>query len=52
MYRDLPVDKPVAYFCAEYGFDSDLPLYAGGLGILAGDTVKEAADPNFSMFSV
>jgi glucan phosphorylase len=35
---------PVAYFCAEYGFDANLPIYAGGLGILAGDTVKEAAD--------
>ncbi|OGV93018.1 hypothetical protein A3B57_01540 [Microgenomates group bacterium RIFCSPLOWO2_01_FULL_47_10] len=52
MYRDLPVDKPVAYFCAEYGFDSDLPLYAGGLGILAGDTVKEAADQSFPMVAV
>lgn len=36
--------NPIAYFCAEYGFDSKLPLYAGGLGVLAGDTVKAAAD--------
>lgn len=36
--------QPVAYFCAEYGFDTSLPLYAGGLGVLAGDTVRAAAD--------
>ncbi len=35
---------PVAYFSAEYGFDTRLPLYAGGLGILSGDTLKAAAD--------
>lgn len=35
---------PIAYFCAEFGISNDLPLYAGGLGILAGDTVKQAAD--------
>lgn len=35
---------PIAYFCAEFGISHDLPLYAGGLGILAGDTVKQAAD--------
>lgn len=44
--------NPVAYFCAEYGFDSDLPLYAGGLGILAGDTVKEAADQRLPMVAL
>ncbi len=35
---------PIAYFCAEYGIDVNLPWYAGGLGILAGDTIKEASD--------
>lgn len=35
---------PVAYFCAEYGFHESFPLYAGGLGILAGDHAKEASD--------
>ena len=34
----------VAYFCMEYGIHSKLPIYSGGLGILAGDTVKSAAD--------
>lgn len=52
MTDKLPFDHPVAYFCAEYGLDSDLPLYAGGLGILAGDTVKEAADQNFPLIAI
>ncbi len=43
---------PVAYFCAEFGFDTNVPIYAGGLGILAGDTIKEAADRNFPLVGV
>ena len=35
---------PLAYFSAEYAFHSSLPLYAGGLGVLAGDYVKELSD--------
>lgn len=34
----------VAYFCAEYGLHESLPLYAGGLGVLAGDHCKAASD--------
>lgn len=34
----------VAYFCAEYGVHESLPIYSGGLGILAGDHCKEASD--------
>jgi len=34
----------VAYFCMEFGIHESLPLYAGGLGILAGDHVKSASD--------
>ena len=34
--------KTIAYFCAEYGIEENIPLYAGGLGILAGDIVREA----------
>ena len=52
MYRELSTDNPVIYFCSEYGFQSDLPLYAGGLGVLAGDTVKEAADQNLPMVAI
>ena len=35
---------PVAYFCMEFGLSEDFPIYAGGLGILAGDFVKSAHD--------
>src|SRR5580698_7553007 len=34
----------VAYFCMEYGIHEEFPIYAGGLGVLAGDFVKSAAD--------
>ena len=34
----------VAYFCMEYGLDPAFPIYAGGLGILAGDHMKSAGD--------
>jgi starch phosphorylase len=37
-------ERPVAYFCAEYGVHNSLPLYSGGLGILAGDHLKSASD--------
>ena len=48
----ISAQRPVAYFCAEYGIQADLPLYAGGLGVLAGDTVKEAADQNLPMVAI
>jgi len=35
---------PVAYFCMEFGLSEDFPIYAGGLGILAGDFIKSAHD--------
>lgn len=37
-------ERPVAFFCAEYGVHVSLPIYAGGLGALAGDYVKQASD--------
>ena len=37
-------ERPIAFFCAEYGVHVSLPIYAGGLGALAGDIVKEASD--------
>jgi starch phosphorylase len=49
---EISFKNPIAYFCAEYGIESDLPLYAGGLGVLAGDTVKEAADQNLPFVAV
>jgi len=39
----LPCPR-VAYFCMEYGLDPTFPIYAGGLGILAGDHMKSAGD--------
>ncbi|MCI0747796.1 MAG: alpha-glucan family phosphorylase [Verrucomicrobia subdivision 3 bacterium] len=38
------VDRPVAYFTAEFGFHETLPIAAGGLGMLAGDHAKSASD--------
>ncbi len=45
-YLDAPcIDAPpVAYFCMEYGLHESLAIYSGGLGILAGDHVKQASD--------
>src|SRR3954468_12768759 len=40
----LKSDELIAYFCAEFGVHESLPLYSGGLGILAGDHCKAASD--------
>jgi starch phosphorylase len=45
-------DSPVAYFCAEFGVHNSLPLYSGGLGILAGDHLKSASDLNLPLVAV
>ena len=42
----------VAYFCMEYGLSHVLKIYSGGLGILAGDYLKEASDSNVDMCAV
>lgn len=42
----------MAYFSAEYGFHSSLPIYAGGLGVLAGDHVKAASDLGLNLVGV
>ncbi len=42
----------VAYFCAEFGFHESLPIYAGGLGILAGDHCKAASDLHLPFVAV
>ncbi|MDD6783097.1 MAG: alpha-glucan family phosphorylase [Bacteroidaceae bacterium] len=42
----------VAYFCMEYGMSHFLKIYSGGLGILAGDYLKEASDSNVDMVGV
>ena len=43
---------PVAFLCAEFGVHRSLPIYAGGLGILAGDILKEASDMALPMVGV
>lgn len=50
--RMIDSNHPVAYLCAEFGFDSQLPFYMGGLGILAGDTLKAAVDQNLPLVGV
>ncbi len=37
-------EHPVAFFCAEFGVHASLPIYSGGLGVLAGDILKAASD--------
>jgi starch phosphorylase len=43
---------PIAYFCTEFAIHSSLPIYAGGLGILAGDSCKEACDLGLPLVGV
>ncbi|MFC0212240.1 alpha-glucan family phosphorylase [Paenibacillus chartarius] len=42
----------VAYFCAEFGIDEALPIYSGGLGVLAGDHIKAANDLDLPLIGV
>src|SRR3954468_234849 len=45
-------ERPVAFFCAEYGVHRSLPIYSGGLGALAGDLLKEASDRALPLVAV
>ncbi|MDD5507565.1 MAG: alpha-glucan family phosphorylase [Bacteroidales bacterium] len=45
-------DDLVAYFSMEYGLHDSLKMYSGGLGVLAGDYIKEASDSNANMVAV
>lgn len=45
-------DPSIAYFCMEYGMDTSLKIYSGGLGILAGDYLKETSDMNVNLVAV
>ena len=54
-YMDVkpnPKRASVAYFCMEYGLNHVLKIYSGGLGVLAGDYLKEASDSNVDMCAV
>jgi starch phosphorylase len=44
--------RPVAYFSAEFGLHESLPIYSGGLGILAGDHIKSASDLGLPLVGV
>lgn len=50
--REITAAHPVAYFCAEYGLHNSLPIYSGGLGILAGDHLKSASDLGLPLVAV
>lgn len=47
-----PGISKIAYFSAEYGLHRSLPFYAGGLGFLAGDHLKECSDSNVPLVAV
>lgn len=49
---NMTAAHPVAYFCAEYGVHNSLPLYSGGLGILAGDHLKSASDLGLPLVAI
>lgn len=45
-------EGPIAYFSAEYAIHNSLPIYAGGLGVLAGDICKESSDRGLPLVAV
>ena len=50
--KKITPEHPVAYFCAEYGVHNSLPLYSGGLGMLAGDHLKSASDLGLPLVAI
>ena len=44
--------RPVAYFSAEFGMHESLPIYSGGLGVLAGDHIKSASDLDIPLIGI
>ncbi len=49
---ECPSDKSIAYFSMEFGLHESIPIYAGGLGILAGDFLKGASDMDIPVIGV
>ncbi|MDO8449605.1 MAG: alpha-glucan family phosphorylase [Rhodoferax sp.] len=49
---DVSTEHPVAFCCSEFGVHGSLPIYSGGLGVLAGDILKEASDLALPMVGV
>jgi phosphorylase/glycogen(starch) synthase len=50
--RPVNATPQIAYFCMEYGLCANLKLYSGGLGILAGDYLKQASDSNLNVIGI
>ncbi len=50
--RACTVNNPIAFFCAEYAIHESLPIYSGGLGVLAGDFLKQASDSRVPLVAV
>jgi len=50
--REFIAEPMIAYFSMEIGVKNDIPTYSGGLGILAGDTIKSAADLKLPLVAV
>lgn len=51
-FKEQRTEPSVAYFCMEYGLDTSLKIYSGGLGILAGDYLKETSDMNVNLVAI
>ncbi len=50
-HSDL-INSPIAYFSTEFGLHETLPIYAGGLGVLSGDHIKEASDLGMPLVAI
>jgi len=51
-HLDMSNERKIAYFSMEVGLETDIPTYSGGLGVLAGDTIRSAAELNVPMATV
>ncbi len=51
-WKTFTHEPKIAYFSMEIGLSNDIPTYSGGLGVLAGDTIKSAADLKLPMVAV
>jgi len=52
MIEQFTLESPIAYFSMEIAIDNDIPTYSGGLGVLAGDIMRSAADLELPMVTV
>ncbi len=50
--EELTKEPKIAYFSMEIGIQNDIPTYSGGLGVLAGDTIRAGADLKLPMVAV